>query len=105
MPDSRIDLNALPVFAAVAETGGFTAAAAQLGVAKAKVSLAVARLEAQLGVTLFSRTTRRVALTQAGQGLYEQCIPALRGMQDSLAQAGGEAELTGMLRIGAVVDY
>lgn len=105
MADTRIDLNALPVFAAVAETGGFTAAAAQLGVAKAKVSLAVSRLETQLGVTLFSRTTRRVALTEAGQGLYEQCIPALRGMQDSLAQAGGEAELTGMLRIGAVVDY
>lgn len=105
MTDARVDLNALPVFAAVAETGGFTAAAHRLGVAKAKVSLAVARLESQLGVTLFSRTTRRVALTEAGQGLYAQCVPALRGVQESLAQVGADAELTGALRIGASVDY
>lgn len=102
---ARIDLNALPVFAAVAEAGGFTAAAQRLGVAKAKVSLAVARLEAQLGVTLFSRTTRRVALTEAGQGLYAQCVPALRGVQESLSQVGADAELTGSLRIAASVDY
>lgn len=99
------DLNALPVFAAVAEAGGFTAAAQQLGVAKAKVSLDIARLEARLGVTLFSRTTRRVALTEAGQALYAQCIPQLRGLQEALAQAGGEQELGGTLRISAAVDY
>jgi DNA-binding transcriptional LysR family regulator len=99
------DLNALPVFAAVAETGGFTAAAQQLGVAKAKVSLDIARLESQLGVTLFSRTTRRVALTEAGQALYAQCVPQLRSLQEALAQAGGERELAGTLRISAAVDY
>ena len=99
------DLNNLLVFAAVAETGGFTAAAEQLGVAKAKVSLAVSRLEAQLGVTLFSRTTRRVALTDAGHDLYGRCVPPLRAVQDVLAQVGGEGELTGTLRITAAVDH
>lgn len=99
------DLNALPLFAAVAETGTFTAAAQQLGVAKAKVSLDIARLEAQLGVTLFARTTRRVSLTDAGQALYARCIPPLRGLQDALAQTGGEGELVGTLRIAAAVDY
>lgn len=102
---ANTDLNALPVFAAVAEAGGFTAAAQRLGVAKAKVSLDIARLEAQLGVTLFSRTTRRVALTEAGQALYAQCIPPLRGLQEALGQAGGERELAGLLRISAAVDY
>jgi DNA-binding transcriptional LysR family regulator len=99
------DLNALPVFAAVVECGGFTAAAQQLGLAKARVSLVVSRLEAQLGATLFSRTTRRVALTDAGQALYEQCTPLLRGVQEALAQAGGGGELSGTLRISASVDY
>ena len=99
------DLNALLVFACVAEAGGFTAAAAQLGVAKAKVSLAVSRLETQLGVTLFSRTTRRVALTDAGQALYAQCVPPLRAVQDVLAQVGTGGELAGTLRISASVDY
>ncbi len=106
-PLTGLDLNALPVFAAVAEQGGFTAAAEQLGVAKAKVSLAVSRLEAQLGASLFSRTTRRVALTDAGQALYAQCMPQLRGMQEALAQLGGEgsASLTGTLRISTAADH
>lgn len=105
MAASPCDLNALPVFAAVAETGGFTAAADRLGMAKAKVSLTIARLEAQLGTSLFARTTRRVVLTEAGQALYAQCVPALRGVQDSLAQVTSAGELGGVLRISAAVEY
>lgn len=101
----RPDLNALPVFAAVMERGGFTAAAEQLGVAKAKVSLEISRLESQLGVTLFTRTTRRVAPTDAGQALYAECIPPLRGMQESLAGLAGNTALSGTLRISATVDH
>lgn len=102
----KIDLNALPLFAAVAESGSFTAAAERLGVAKAKVSLEVGRLEAQLGTSLFTRTTRRVALTDAGQALHAECLPLLRGLDESLAQlAGGAAQLRGTLRVGATVDH
>lgn len=99
------DLNQLWLFAAVAESGGFTAAAQRLDATKAKVSLAVGRLEAQLGVALFARTTRRVALTDAGQALYEQSVPALRSLQEALAQAGQGGALAGTLRIGAPGDY
>jgi DNA-binding transcriptional LysR family regulator len=105
---TRLDLNAIPVFAAVAECGGFTAAADQLGLAKAKVSLSISRLEAQLGASLFSRTTRRVALTEAGQALYAQCVPQLRGMQEALTQleqGGAGATLSGTLRISAAADH
>ena len=102
------DLNALRVFAAVADAGGITAGAELLGLSKARVSIEVSRLEALLGVSLFSRTTRRVALTDAGQALYGQAVPPLRDLQDALAraQAGqGAAVLTGTLRISATVDH
>lgn len=96
----QIDLNALTIFDAVAETGSFTAAAARLGVAKAKVSVQVARLERQLGVQLFARTTRKVSLTDPGRALHAQCQPLLRGLSEALAEAGSdEGELSGMLRV------
>lgn len=101
----QIDLNAVLLFAAVAETGGFTAAAEQLGVAKAKVSVEVGRLEQRLGVSLFTRTTRRVTLTDAGQALLAECVPLLRGAQEAMGQLGGAAELAGPLRISTAVDH
>lgn len=102
----RIDLNSLLVFGAVAEAGGFTAAAERLGVAKAKVSIQIRRLEAQLGTTLLTRTTRQVTLTEAGRALHEQCQPLLRGLREALDQVGtGGAPLAGTLRISTTVDY
>jgi len=102
---SSPDLNALLVFAAVAEQGGFTAAAEHLGATKAKVSLVVRRLESQLGHNLFARTTRRVALTPTGRAVYEQCAPQLRAMQEALGRLGDEQSLSGPLRIAAPLEY
>lgn len=102
----RIDLNGLQIFAALAEAGGFTAAADRLGIAKAKVSTEISRLEAQLGISLVNRTTRRVALTEAGHTLYAECVPRLRGIEEALTQLGSpSAELNGTLRIGCTVDH
>jgi len=103
---NRIDLNRLAVFAAVADAGGFTAAAERLGVAKAKVSVEVRRLEMALGANLFSRTTRRVALTEAGRQLFESCSPLLRELGDALAQVGAESSVvTGRLKISTSVNH
>ncbi len=102
------DLNALRVFAAVADTGGITAGAELLGVSKARVSIELSRLEALLGVSLFTRTTRRVALTDAGAALYATAVRSLHSLQDALAQAQagqGAAMLGGTLRISATVDH
>jgi DNA-binding transcriptional LysR family regulator len=101
------DLNALAVFASVVEAGGFTAAADQRGMAKARVSQVIAKLEAQLGATLFSRTTRRVAPTAAGQALYDEAVPLLRALQEAVQHAGGDpaGALTGTLRVAAAVEY
>jgi len=108
MPVPEIDLNSLLVFDAVAEAGSFTAAAERLGTAKARVSIQVSRLEAQLGAMLFSRTTRRVALTDAGRQLHEECKPLLLGLRDALDQVGqenGKDGLTGVLRVTTSVDH
>ncbi len=102
----QIDLNALRIFNAVVEAKSFTAAADRLGVAKAKVSLQISRLERQLGIALFTRTTRQVNLTAAGRTLHEQSQPLLNSLHDALTQVGSEqGELTGQLRISASLAH
>src|SRR3954463_2523735 len=71
------DLNAMAMFAAVAEARGFTAAGKRLGVSSSAVSQAIRKLEEQLGVVLVQRTTRSVRLTPAGERLYASVAPAL----------------------------
>lgn len=103
-----IDLNSLLIFDAVVEAGSFTAAAERLGVAKAKVSLQVSRLESRLGVMLFNRTTRQVTLSDAGRTLHNECQPLLQRMQDALdliSQDGQATRLTGTLRLCTTVDH
>lgn len=101
-----VDLNSLPIFLALVETGSFTAAAERLGSTKARVSLKIRQLEERLGVMLFHRTTRRVQPTQAGEFLYRECRPYLAGLQEALSAAeGDEHQLRGELRLSAPEDY
>lgn len=106
MSRNRGELKRLAVFTAVAEGGGFTAAAERLGTTKAMVSAQVRQLEAELGAALFTRTTRRVVLTEAGQQLYGECTPLLRELEAALDRVGGGSggELRGTLRLTASVD-
>ncbi|MCV7191742.1 LysR family transcriptional regulator [Mycolicibacterium brumae] len=71
------DLRRLRQFTAVAETGSFTAAAAGLHLSQQALSASVRQLEAELGVTLFSRAGRRIALTAAGRALLAESRPLL----------------------------
>ncbi|MGB0695461.1 MAG: LysR family transcriptional regulator [Rhodospirillaceae bacterium] len=93
-------LDGLTVFIAVADRGSFASAGAQLGLSRSAVSLAVRRLEDRLGVTLFTRTTRSVGLTEAGQRLYARARPLLSDLDASLSEAADlGAGPTGHLRL------
>lgn len=72
-----MDLNALRVFAMVAELQSFSKAAEKLGLPVSTVSRRVAALEAELGVILLERTTRQVGLSGAGSTLLQNCGPHL----------------------------
>jgi DNA-binding transcriptional LysR family regulator len=87
-------------FVQVVETGGFTAAARALGVSKAHISKQVRQLEDRLGTRLLHRTTRRQALTEAGEQFYQRCTQLI-GELDELSAALGEAQEipSGRLRI------
>jgi len=92
--------NGIAVFIAVAEAGGFTAAAARLGISPAAVSQAVKQLEARLGMPLFVRTTRRVALTEAGTALLSRAGPATAEVSAAIAAVGDmRGEPSGLLRL------
>jgi len=80
---TRLPLNALRVFEAVATHLSFTAAARELGVTTAAVSAQVKALEADIGVPLFRRHTRAVALTQEGAEL----LPGVRRGLDEMRRA------------------
>jgi DNA-binding transcriptional LysR family regulator len=100
------DVAGMVVFAAVAERGSFTAAAAELGLAKSVVSAKVARLEQRLGVRLLHRTSRRVALTPAGSEMYPSCARVARAAAEAREVAAAEADAPhGRLRVNAPVTF
>lgn len=100
-----MDLNDIVVFAKVAETRSFTAAAEQLGLPKSTVSRKLAQLEERLGVRLVQRTTRKLALTDIGEAYYER---ASRIVSDLAAaeQVVMDMQATprGRLRVTAPID-
>jgi DNA-binding transcriptional LysR family regulator len=92
----------LPVVLAVAERGGFAAAAASLGMTASAASRAVRQVEERLGQPLFARTTRSVALTEAGRMLVAAIGPALADIGDGLERVRSiHGRASGHLRINA----
>jgi DNA-binding transcriptional LysR family regulator len=81
---ARIQLTELTAFVAVAEHRSFTKAAAQVGIALPTMSQTIRSLEERLGIRLFNRTTRSVALTEAGERLFAEVQPILDGIDHAL---------------------
>lgn len=96
-------LSHLPIIISVAHHRGFAPAAAALGMSPSAVSHAVRTVEDRLGAPLFARTTRSVALTEAGTRFVASIEPALadidKAAEDLTAERG---EVTGLLRINTV---
>jgi DNA-binding transcriptional LysR family regulator len=99
----REDLADLSAFLAVAEAGSFTLAASRLGMSQSALSQIVRRLEGRLGLRLLRRTTRSVSPTDAGERLLETLVPALSGLDASLAALSEMREKpAGTIRITSV---
>lgn len=93
-------LDQLRVFMRVAHSGGFTAAAEQLGMPRPTVSLAVQQLESRLGTRLLNRTTRRVGLSADGQALLERAAVLVADAEELEQQFRPQsAALSGRLRV------
>lgn len=103
---SDINLNRLAVFVALVRAGSFTAAAEQLGTTKAMVSQHLAKLEQELGVTLLIRSTRRMALTDAGERFHEDCARVLADAEEAIVRLGECRDTPmGSLRVTAAGDH
>ena len=96
-------LKGIESFVAVARSGSFTAAGKLLGVSAVAVSKNVATLERQLGVRLFQRTTRQLALTGEGQAYLRQCEAPLAELQSASVSVQSAGTLaSGLVRVSCV---
>ncbi|MDR9762208.1 LysR family transcriptional regulator [Rhizobium redzepovicii] len=101
----KVDLGDLNAFVAVARAGGFREGARISGGSASFLSEAVRRLEAELGVRLFNRTTRSVVPTEAGRGLLERLGPALTEVESALDVVNGFRDRpAGSLRLNVPVS-
>ncbi|MEW2166741.1 LysR family transcriptional regulator [Streptomyces sp. NPDC007084] len=98
-----MDLRQMEVVVAVAEEGGFTAAARRLHVVQSAVSSTVRALERELGTPLFDRTTHRVSLTPAGEAFVPAARAALRAAEQARAAVDlARGQLRGTLTVGTM---
>ncbi|EER60531.1 transcriptional regulator, LysR family [Acidovorax delafieldii 2AN] len=98
------DLNDMLYFAEVVERGGFAAAGRALGIPKSRLSRRVSELEAQLGVRLLQRTTRKLSLTDVGEAYLRHCQAMRESAQaaaDTVAQV--QTEPQGTVRLSCPV--
>jgi DNA-binding transcriptional LysR family regulator len=97
-----MDLNAIRTFIEVVRAGGFSAAARRLGMPRSTVSLRVRTLEDNLGVRLFKRSTRAVALTEEGRALFTAADTSLGALDETVTSIGAVGgELKGPIRVTA----
>jgi DNA-binding transcriptional LysR family regulator len=98
-------LFALRLFARVARKGSFSAAGRELNIPQSTASRTIATLEREIGVALFVRTTRAVALTDAGLDFLARIEPVLTELDEAEHAVRGTGELRGILRIGLATTF
>lgn len=104
IPSER--LKGIEAFVCAADLGSFTAAGERLGLTNSAISKGVARLETRLGARLFERTTRSLALTDAGSAFYETCVRVLAELADAEAVLTARAmEPVGRLRVDVPIAF
>lgn len=104
LPTER--LKGIEAFVCTADAGSFTAAAERLSLSNSAVGKAVARLETRLGIRLFERTTRRLALTDAGAAFYRTCVRVLAELHTAeQVLAADRLEPSGRLRVDVPATF
>jgi DNA-binding transcriptional LysR family regulator len=99
------DLNDLRFFAAVVSSGGFSSAARELGLPKSRLSRRIAQLEADLGVRLLERSTRRLTVTDVGREVYAQALTATAAAEAATEAAMRvRAEPQGLVRLSCPLN-
>lgn len=99
-----VELRELRAFLVVAEELHFARAADRLGITSSRASQTIATLETRLGVRLFERTSRRVALTSLGERLLAELSPHLAALDEILARARqSSGQVSGRLRLAAML--
>ena len=104
MQHSRDTLPDMALFVEVARTGRFRRAAARLSVPPSTLSRRIAAMESRLGVALFLRTTRSVALTSAARPYFERCLDVLEAAARAQAALAAGHERQAHMRVAMPVD-
>ena len=103
---NRNMVKGMIVFAAIAEKGSMSAAATQLNLSSSAVSQQVAKLEMDMGISLFHRNTRHLTLTEAGTLFYENCIKIIKIVESAEHQLHSlKGTPSGELKIAAPVGF
>ena len=104
--DRTTSLGDIEIFAAVVEAGSMTAAAQRLGLAVPVISKRMQRLEAKLGARLLERSTRRIVLTEAGQGFHHRVGRILEAFEEAISFASDvSTSMSGTLRVLAPSSF
>lgn len=100
------DFTDMEIFARVVTAGSLSAAGRELGLSPAVVSKRLKRLEDRLGTRLLQRTTRQIALTEAGRGFNERIVQILASIEEAEAYVGGRsAAARGTLKVSAPTSF
>jgi DNA-binding transcriptional LysR family regulator len=102
--DATGSLDEIAVFVHVVQAGSFTAAARQRHVPKSTLSRAVSRLEETVRARLLQRSSRKIALTEAGRAFYDRAAPHIAGLRDAADALDADDEPQGTLRVTAAPD-
>ncbi|WP_300339134.1 LysR family transcriptional regulator [Accumulibacter sp.] len=99
-------LDSMRIFIRVAELGSFAAVARQMDVARSVITRQIAALEAQLGVKLIARSTRRLSLTSAGSAYLERCREILKLVEAAETDLTGERQdPRGLIRLSVPLSF
>ena len=98
-------LSALRLFVRVARAGSFSRAAREFGLSQPSASRIVATLEGEIGASLFTRSTRALALTEAGAEYLARVEPVLAALDEADHAARGTGELRGVIRVAAASSF